>query len=443
MTNILSTPLQSTKDKITLWLNHLLVLYTFLIPIHSGAKSSLFFAMLVLFLYRRDYAFYLKEVFSNRIIQSLLLFYFLYLIGMLYTDDIDYGKDQMNRLKYLLFPLIFLSFLDIRFVFRIVFAFLLGMFVSILFSYLVHLGILPYEFSLGKYKIWETFAYSPAPFLSHGEHSVGISFFVGFLLYYILVFKNEEKYKKIIASIFLIAALVNISFIASRTGYMTLVTVIFVTITLVYRKNIKLLFISILLFFAVCFSLYSFSDTINQRVNAVFENFEKGIKSKRYYENGSTAQRVGLTLYSIEVIKDNPFFGVGTGDHMVELRKKIPEEQKRLREIAKPHNLYVQIPMQLGLVGSFAFLFLIYSLLSYKDTSRQKKDIIIIVTVITLVFMLGGMFYGTFELPLILVLITAMIAKKQQSIIVNSFDKKLLLKYSIFAFLFLIIGITR
>ncbi len=51
------------ENKLTLWMNHLLVIYTFLIPIHNGAKSSLFFTMLVLFLYRRNYWFYLKDVF--------------------------------------------------------------------------------------------------------------------------------------------------------------------------------------------------------------------------------------------------------------------------------------------------------------------------------------------------------------------------------------------
>ncbi|WP_419773901.1 O-antigen ligase family protein [Halarcobacter sp.] len=443
MTNILRAPSQNTKDKITLWLNHLLVLYVFLIPIHNGAKSSLFFTMLALFIYRRDYWFYLKVAFSNRIVQAFLIFYALHAIGMLYTDNIDYGKDQMDRLKYLLFPLVFLSFLDIRFVLRIFLAFIIGMFVSILFSYLVHLQVLPYEFSIGKYEIWETFAYSPAPFLAHGEHGVGISFVVGFLLYYILNFKNEEKFKKIIAFVGLVFALVNMSFIASRTGYMTLVVVIFITIVITYRENIKLLLSSIFLVFIVCLSIYNFSETVNQRVNVAITNFEKGIENKEYYENGSTAQRIGLTIYSIEVIKENFLFGAGTGDHMDLLRAKIPDEEKRLREIAKPHNVYVQIPMQIGIIGLASFFFLIYSLLSYKNISREKKDIIVILVASTLVFMAGGMFYGTFELPLIVVLISAMITNKEQTITFNNFDKKIFLKYSAFVILFLIIGITR
>lgn len=443
MIEILKTPSQIVQNKITLWLNHLLVLYTFLISINNNAKSSLFFVILVLFLYRRDYIKYTKEVFSNKIVQACLLFYAINAFGMLYTDNIEYGNDHMDRVKYLLFPLIFLSFLDIRFVKRIIAACILGMFVSISFSYLVHLGIFPYELSIGKYEIWKTFAYSPAPFLSHGEHGVGIALVIAFLFYYILNIKDNFVWNKVIATSMILIALINMSFIASRTGYMTLIGVIVITVLLTYKENIKYLVISLFLFFIACFLLYSFSTTVNLRVDRAIDNFEKGMTSKKFYENGSTAQRIGLTLYSMEVIKENPIFGVGTGDHMDELRKRIPEEEKRLREISKPHNLYVQIPMQIGIIGSLSFIYLIYIIYSYKNTTREKKDILIITTTAVLVFMAGGMLYGTFELPLFMVIIAAMIATKTQNIEVAPVDRYLMLRYLGWVVLFLIIGITR
>lgn len=443
MVNILAKPTQEIQNKLTLWLNHLLVLYMFLLPINNNAKSSVFFVILVLFLYRRNYWNYLKDIFSNRIIQVILLFYIIHALGMLYTDNIDYGKDQMDRLKYLLFPLVFLSFLDTRFVFRIIIAFLLGMFISILFSYLIHYEILPYTYSLGKYEIWETFPYSPTPFLSHGEHSVGISLFIGFLLYYVLNFKEDEKYKKALAIVLIVIALVNISFIASRTGYMTLVGVIVITVFVSYKTNIKILLAALSSIVVVLFSLYSISNTINERVDIAISNFQKGLSGKNYYENGSTAQRIGLTIYSFEVIKENPVFGVGTGDHMDLLREKIPDEEKRLREIAKPHNLYVQIPMQTGVIGLLTFFFLLYTIIKYNNISKEKKDLSIIMISTILIFMLGGMLYGTFELPLMIVLLSAMIVYKQYDFTVDKINSRLFVKYLFFTVLFLIIGITK
>ena len=58
-------PSQDVQNRITLWLNHLLVVYAFLIPIHSKSKSSVFFVMLILFLYRMDFVKYVKDALSN------------------------------------------------------------------------------------------------------------------------------------------------------------------------------------------------------------------------------------------------------------------------------------------------------------------------------------------------------------------------------------------
>lgn len=112
---------------------------------------------------------------------------------------------------------------------------------------------------------------------------------------------------------------------------------------------------------------------MNQRVEVAIENFQEALESKQYYQNGSTAQRIGLTIYGYEVFKDSPIFGVGTGDHMDILREKIPEEEVGLKKIAKPHNVYIQILMQHGILGALLFIYLIYSILSYKVLLLLKK----------------------------------------------------------------------
>lgn len=444
MISFLKTPTQEIQDRITLWLNHLLVLYAFLIPINNNAKSSLFFTMLVLFLYRRNYWVYLKEVFSNKIVQAFLLFYLLHAAGMLYTENIEYGKDHMDKVKYLLFPIIFLSFLDIRFAFRILLAFLVGVFVSEVFSYLIHFKILPYQFMIGEYEIWKTRTYSPAPFLAHSDHGVGVSLAAGILLYYVLNFHNvQHNIFKIIAVILILFSLGNLSFIVSRTGYLAFIVVIITVLILSYKNNIKSLFVAFISFFIFCFGLYHNFESVKNRVDSSIVSVEKSLQTGKYAKYGSVTQRIGLSLYSTNIIKDNIFFGVGTGDHMDLLRQAIPKEEKRLKKIAKPHNVYVQMLMQHGIFGLLIFIYMIYTLLSYKNTDLYKKGLIVIITMTTLAFMLGGMLYGTFELPLIVVLISAMIASKQQNFSVKNVDLKLFLQYFVFAILFLVIGITR
>ncbi len=82
---------------------------------------------------------------------------------------------------------------------------------------------------------------------------------------------------------------------------------------------------------------------------------------------------------------------------MDEVRGIVPKKHKYIADkkyIAKPHNVYIQILLQLGLVGGFAsFLYLIYTIFTYKNISNYKKGIMIIITFSTLVFMLPGMFF--------------------------------------------------
>ncbi len=445
MTKLLASPSPEIKNKITLWLNHFLVLYTFLIPIHNGAKSSMFFVMLLLFLYRRDYWYYLKESFSNKIVQAFLIFYIINALGMLYTDNIDYGKDHMDRVKYLLFPLMFLSFLDIRFAFRIITAFILGMLVAEVFSYLIHFGIFPYEFSIYTYEIYETNPSSPAPFMNHGAHNVGLALVVAILLYQLLNNKQLSKIIKVFSIIFMITATINMSFIASRTGYVLYILIIFLIVLLSFRKNIfKVLSLTSFVLIVVCFLIYNYSSTVNFRVNQTINSINKILESEDYYS--SVGARIGFTKYSLEIIKENPFFGVGTGDHMDKVRAIIPEKHSYLADknfIGKPHNVYIQILLQFGLIGFISFFYLLYTIFKYKNTTKYNKGIMIIITFSTLIFMLPGMFFSSFELPLFTVVISAMIANKQQNITYNDIDKNILFKYFIFIVLFLIIGITR
>ncbi|QDF29541.1 O-antigen ligase family protein [Halarcobacter anaerophilus] len=444
MKSILSAPSQELKDKITLWLNHLLVLYTFLIPIHNGAKSSMFFVMLVLFLYRRDYWFYLKEAFSNKIVQAFLLFYFINAFGMLYTDNIAYGKSHMDKAKYLLFPLMFLSFLDKRFVWRIVTAFILGMLVAEIFSYLIHFGIFPLEFSIGKYEIYEVYRRtSPAPFFSHLDHNVGLALVVAILLYQLLNKRHIPIGVKVFSLVFMTTASLNMSFIASRTGYILYIFIILVVVFLTFKKKIvKVLAVTILFLTIISTLAYNYADTVNARVNLTINSINKVLENEDY--NSSIGLRLGFSKYAIDVIKNNLIWGVGTGDHMDEVYSILPEKYKYIvLSLTKPHNVYIQILLQTGLLGAISFLYLIYTILFYKNTTKHKKDIMIIMTLATLVFMLPGLFFGTFTLPLFVVLISAMITNKEQNIEYCDMNRNLLIKYFIFVILFLIIGITR
>ena len=65
--------------------------------------------------------------------------------------------------------------------------------------------------------------------------------------------------------------------------------------------------------------------TQNSKIKYQIDDIIKGLESSFYekeYQN-SSGIRFGLIEYSIPVIKDNIWFGVGTGDHVSEVVKRI------------------------------------------------------------------------------------------------------------------------
>jgi O-antigen ligase len=443
--NFLKTPAIEVQNKITLWLNHMLVVYAFLIPINNNAKSSLFFTMLLLFLYRRNFVYYLKDAFQNKIVQAFLLFYLIGVIGMFYTENMEMAKSHMDYAKYLLFPLFFLSFLDKRFAFRVIGGFVLGMFFTELISYLINFRIFPPVFYIGEYEIWKTSLASPAPFFNHIKHNYGLALVIAFLLYQYLNKKSLPLSVKLFSIIFMTTATINMSFVAGRTGYVIFLILIFLVFLLSYPKKIlKALAVSSILIAVLVYFGYNHSSTIKHRVDQTISSYNKIVHEDDY--KSSIGYRLGFAKYSLEVIMENPLFGVGTGDFMDEVRIVIPNKHSYLADedrLARPHNNHIQVLLQFGLIGYFAMLYVFYQIYMYKKDDKYNHNLLIIVSTSILLYMMTDHFFATFSLPLFVTLVSALITNEQRDITYTKITPKILLSYFGIVILFLIIGITR
>lgn len=434
-------PSLEIQNKITLWLNHLLVVYAFLIPIHNKSKTSVFFVMLILFIVRMDYAKYLKDTFSNKVVQAFLLFYLLWWFGFLYSENLEWANDSIKKAKFLVFPLLFLSFLDKRFSYRIVSAFILGMLVSELFSYAIRFEFLPPELFFAGHEVYITHISDPSPFFNHLDHNIGLAIVVALLLYQLLN-KKLSLLLKLLSVLFIMSATINMTFIGSRTGYVLYLFLIGVVLLITYKKDLKkAIFLFLLVLISVVPLAYNYSNMIHDRVNATMTSFNEILENENYHT--SIGIRLGFIKYSLEVIEENILFGVGTGDYMDELRAVIPSKHDYIKEYSQPHNVYIKTLLQFGLIGLFFLFFLFYRLFTYKDASEYDKGIIIILTSAVILFMLPGKFYGYFVLPMFVTLISTMIVHKEKSIEYKKVDFISIFQYTIFTLLFLIIGITK
>ncbi|WP_323587952.1 O-antigen ligase family protein [Aliarcobacter butzleri] len=434
---------KENQNKITLLMNHLLVVYAFLIPISNKAKTSVFFCILLLFLYRRNFIDYFKIAFKNELLKYFILLYLVFLFGMFYTSDMDSAYAFMNKAKFLIYPLIFLSFLDMRFSFRILNAFIFGVLFSEIVSYLIHFQIIPPELFVGEYKVYQTVYTDPAPFLNHIKHNIALAIVISVLIYRLLVNDIKNIYLKILSFIFITTAFINMSLIGGRTGYIVLFLLIFLVVFLVYRQKIKkVFFISLSIILIMFMYMYNFSEQFDKRVEDAKNDIKSMINEKNY--DSSIGLRIIASYYTIEVIKDNYLVGVGTGDVMQEIEKLSKDKESYIVERVKsPHNVYLQVLAQVGIIGFFIFLLMFYKILKYKSVDKKRTDIIKIVTISSLIFMIPGNFFEFFELTMFVTIISAMISNYKFDIFLKEADFKSILKYILVIIIFLIIGITK
>ena len=93
-----------------------------------------------------------------------------------------------------------------------------------------------------------------------------------------------------------------------------------------------------------------------------FSRLNETISEIKKYQQGNYRTSMGVRLFFIEgswtILKDNPVFGKGTGSFKTEIKKYI-KEKSIIHEGSyvtnNPHNGYVSVTSQIGLLG-FAIL---------------------------------------------------------------------------------------
>ena len=136
-----------------------------------------------------------------------------------------------------------------------------------------------------------------------------------------------------------------------------------------------------LIFFAAYQSSPLFKDRIDLAVNNTI-NYEINKKTP-------TGLRITFATNSWDVIKENPIIGIGTGDFPSEYKKINQINTPELPNTTNPHNMYILVTMQLGLIGLVSMLSIFYYQikLSFYASNRFIKDIGIALPLMFLVIM--------------------------------------------------------
>jgi O-antigen ligase len=128
---------------------------------------------------------------------------------------------------------------------------------------------------------------------------------------------------------------------------------------------------------------FNFSNTFHDRILKTVESVQAMVERQDY--RSSLGYRVAVLSNSVEVVKENFWFGVGTGDHLDVVRAKVAETAPDYSYMANAfqhlHNEYFSALIQFGIIGLLAFLYIIFQLIRYPQQEVAIKNMQIILAV--------------------------------------------------------------
>lgn len=355
------------REKIRLVLVFLIMCVAFSIPF--GGKYGQNFILLTLiiwlfFIKVED----IKALFKNKIIILLFMLVASHYITLFWSDNIDNGLHIIGKMwRYIFLPIImYITILNKSDIKYILFAFIFGMFINEIISYLIYFNVYQTEFSkLNGY---------PVGFINHTYYSILVSFCAILILYQSRNMSNI--YLKTLYTIFFITMTLNLVISGGRTGYVTYFASLIILLFTYYKFSLKNLF-QVLLFPIVIFYFgYTNNDSVQSRFNASAKALQQMSNETNY--NSSLGVRVAFYPLSLDILsqENNSFFyGVGVGDIKSELDKSI--KRTKILNNTQPHlhNTYLTTYLNAGLLGLFLLLTFFYFIFKLKVRNTEFKFI--------------------------------------------------------------------
>jgi O-antigen ligase len=365
--------LKNIKEKL-LFSSLVLVLITLPLPSYSINSQSIIFCILCWMFYN-PFSIKIKNIRSNlKIFLLLSSFFWLSIIGLLYTHDFTEGfKNIQKTLPFLVFPLVFSSIsVSNEWRFKLLEYYSYGVVIAALF------GIIK-AFYFKSMNLGNFFYYQQLALLLN-KHTTYFALFtviaIGFFLNYIFQKGWRKSSLYILAILFLVETLYLLSVRVSIIG-LILLGVILVIATNKSRNKLGNLGVGVV--FIVIFLGY-FTTNFQKRFNA------------KTPEGVSISDLDSRTLHwksVLEIVAENNLiFGAGTGDGHDRLFDKYLENGYEAGFIHhyNAHNQFLETTLYYGLIGLGLLFFLFFILI--KKTYTEKNYLQMAIVIVLGVFML-------------------------------------------------------
>ena len=296
------------------------------------------------------------------VILSMVSFYLMHLIGMLYSKNSGFGWFDMEvKLSLFLLPLLILTSKVInKYTLPEIFkTFVFGTILASVFC-LIEGGVKAYTFG----DVGALFYTSLSRYLHPGYFAMYLNLSVSILLVYIM-----HKRNRIIPFPYLLLSysIVFINQLGARTGLLVLIILIlsgilyFIFPKIRYKRGFAILMLSLVISILIAFPLTKY----------VFNRSNDSVVVQAEDSGSSFGVRLAMWKHSLEIIKEAPLLGVGTGDVKDELMANYKKNgiTRAIENNYNAHNQFVQTTVALGGLGliSLIAMFLIPFIMSYKE----------------------------------------------------------------------------
>ena len=331
--------------------NILFILLGFTFPLSISISSILIILLAILLLFQEDIRGKIKKVISSKWMISILALLFLYYISPLFFGFFTDTSWVLKRVSLLLIlPILYSFSFSQKTINLSIFAFLSSMFLSSVIALADNYEIIQFT------KNWTWSA-----FLQYTEHNVFLA--IALLLSFYTLFRVKlSLFNRNILLVFILTFLFSLFTEGGKAGQLVFIISIILFFIFHFKDKRTLMFFSVLSVFIFSVVIYHSSPIVKKRFTHEIKSIRSAEPSFRNY----------LFIYSVDLIQENPIIGYGSGS-FTDVFKEVNKSTKRTVDYSHktPHNNYLYIWFELGIIGLIVFMFIFY--FQIKEL-LQKKD---------------------------------------------------------------------
>ncbi|NLZ16264.1 MAG: O-antigen ligase family protein [Desulfobulbaceae bacterium] len=345
------------------WINSwLLVLLAFFLPLSTSVASVSALLFLAGWLCEGDFRKKYTEITGNPMARVVLVYIAALFLGLLWNDAIGASASGIQKQwKMLLMPF-FLTAVRPEQRWRVLWAFIAGMGVMMLCTYLAWMGFIQHAGVPSGQLTKKSFHVVYNPMLA----------ITIYLLIYQLVWGKLQGWVRLALTLLTGLMVINMFMTEGRTGQLVFFVLVGVLLfqylqTTPWKAVLALLLAPPLIFFAS----YHLSHKFQERVDLA----KNEVQIYKHNPKTSVGQRLFFWEHSWQIFKESPVLGVGTGGFEPAYAERNNRLSPHMPVTDNPHNQYVLAAVQLGLLGlgTLLALFMTQLWLAWKSTDDWGK----------------------------------------------------------------------